>query len=101
MRAALLENGPGDSEPVRDAQEQRVRNPLALTPEDVTEMTGVEVQTLYNWRSQTLQGKSVGPRPHEAGRQRNIPIEQRVCKLCIPFNRLQATIAPAWAAWSA
>jgi predicted DNA-binding transcriptional regulator AlpA len=66
VRAALLDMGAGPdgaAPPTVPAP-----NPLALTTEDVAEMTGVAVQTLYNWRSQTLPGKPVGPRSFKIGR---------------------------------
>jgi predicted DNA-binding transcriptional regulator AlpA len=54
--------------PTEAATEQTARNPLALTPVAVSQMASVPVQTLYNWRSQTLHGKPVGPRSFKMGR---------------------------------
>jgi predicted DNA-binding transcriptional regulator AlpA len=71
VRAALLAR---DAESIESASarlkvpSRHDRDPLALTAEDVAEMTGVAVQTLYNWRSQTLQGKPVGPCSFKMGR---------------------------------
>jgi predicted DNA-binding transcriptional regulator AlpA len=71
VRAALLDRGAEATDPAPSRVEAPSRpapNPLALTTEDVAEMTGVAVQTLYNWRSQTLPGKPVGPRSFKMGR---------------------------------
>lgn len=71
VSAALLDWGAGvvpPDSPVGVAANEPARNPLALTPADVAQMTGVPVQTLYNWRSETLRGKPVGPRSFKMGR---------------------------------
>jgi predicted DNA-binding transcriptional regulator AlpA len=70
VRAALLDLGAEFIEPTPSAVKrpsQPARNPLALTPDEVTQMTGVAVQTLYNWRSESRQGKPVGPRSFKMG----------------------------------
>jgi predicted DNA-binding transcriptional regulator AlpA len=70
VRSALLDRGVDVITPTSSGVEpiQPARNPLALTTEEVAEMTGVAVQTLYNWRSHTLQGQPVGPRSFKMGR---------------------------------
>jgi predicted DNA-binding transcriptional regulator AlpA len=70
VRAALLKlrtDLPELSPSPGEAPSRPDRNPLALTPDDVAKMTGVAVQTLYNWRSETRRGKPVGPRSFKMG----------------------------------
>jgi predicted DNA-binding transcriptional regulator AlpA len=65
VRAALADLGTEALVPSPSGGE--FQNPLALTTEEVAKKTGVAVQTLYNWRSQSLRGNPFGPRSFKLG----------------------------------